>query len=274
MNPARRILTVEPIPVAGLDDLRLAPYRTLRARSERGEEIAVADGIRVVAVLLDLGVPIASLLCDESEFLAVRALLAGRTVPFPVFAAPRSAISEVIGYRYHGGVMAAVAAFPPDAGLDALGPRVVALGALDKGENVGAIARSALAFGSTGLLLDAAGAGPWQRSSIRASRGAIFGLAVRRSADLAADLRALGGRGHLRIAAESRGGAPPDSLAAHRDRPIALVIGSEGHGLAPEVRAEVDLAITIPLAAPVESLNAAAAAAILLHALAPRGPGR
>lgn len=265
---------MEPIAVADLDDPRLAPYRTLRARSERGEEIAVADGIRVVAALIELGVPLASLLCEESELPVVCALLDGRAVPFPVFAAPRSAISEVIGYRYHGGVMAAVAALPPDAGLDSLGPRVVALGGLDKGENVGAIARTALAFGSTGLLLDAAGAGPWQRSAIRASRGAIFGLAVRRGADLAADLRALGAHGHLRIGAESRDGAPPESLSAHRDRPIALVIGSEGHGLAPAVRAEVDLAITIPLAASVESLNAAAAAAILLHALAPRGPGR
>ena len=79
---------MEPIAVADLDDPRLAPYRRLRARSERGEEIAVADGIRVVATLLSLGVPLASILCDERETSAVGALLAGRAVPFPVFAAP------------------------------------------------------------------------------------------------------------------------------------------------------------------------------------------
>jgi len=264
-------MDVEPIAVADLDDPRLAPYRTLRARSERGEEIAVADGIRVVESLLSFGVPLASLLADERELPAVRALLAGRAVPFPVFVAPSAAISAVIGYRYHGGVMAAVAALPAPATIEGLGARVVALGALDKGENVGAIARSALAFGFTGLLLDAAGAGPYQRSAIRASRGAVFGLAVRRSADLAADLRALGARGHLRIAAESRGGTGIEGiegLAQLGDRPLAVVLGSEGHGLAPAVRAEIDLPVTIPLAGAVESLNVAAAAAILLHALA------
>lgn len=258
---------MDPVAVASLDDPRLAPYRSLRARSERGEEIAVADGIRVVATVLSLGVPLASLLAAESELLAVRALLAGSEPSFPLFVAPTARISELVGYRYHGGVMAAIAALPAPSEREGLGPRVVALGALDKGENVGAIARSALAFGFTGLLLDGAGAGPYQRSSIRASRGTVFGLAVRRSAELGAELRALGTAGHLRIAAESRGGEPIAALEAVRDRPFVVALGSEGHGLTPAVRAEIDLAVTIPIAPAVESLNVAAAAAILLHAL-------
>jgi tRNA G18 (ribose-2'-O)-methylase SpoU len=259
---------MDPIRVA-LGDPRLSPYRTLRARSAAGEEIAVADGIRVVAALLSLGVRLESMLVDEREVPAAEALLAERGVEIPLLVLPRGAISELIGYRYHGGVMAAVAELPAPASLDELGARIVVLGALDKGENVGAIARSALAFGASGLLLDLAGAGPWQRSAIRASRGAVFGLRVRRASDLAGDLRALGARGVLRIGTAASGGAPLAALAASRSRPWALLLGSEAHGLPERVRAEIDLAVTIPLAPAVESLNVAAAAAIILHALAP-----
>ncbi len=258
---------MEPIPITNLDDPRLTPYRSLRARSEQGEEIPIADGIHVVEMVLRLGVSLASLLVSDRELPLIEALLAERAVEVPVYVVPRERVSEVIGYRYHGGVMAAIGTVPSDTPLDQLGSRLVVLGALDKGENVGAIGRSALAFGFDGLLLDASGAGPYGRSTIRASRGAIFGLQIRRSRDLVADLQTLGKRGFVRIGAAADGGSGLSDLAALRERPLAVLLGNEGHGLAAAVRAELDLEVAIPLAEPVESLNVAAAAAIIFHAL-------
>ena len=73
-------------------------------------------------------------------------------------------------------------------------------------------------------------------------------------------------RGYRIVAAVPHGGRPPaEALAV---RPLALVLGSEGHGLPDGLLLPQDVRVTIPLQAPVESLNVAAAAAVLLYAAA------
>ncbi len=136
--------------------------------------------------------------------------------------------------------------------------------------NVGAILRSGEAFGVAAALLTPGCAWPFSPRALRASAGSAFRLPV--CAPVTADEAVAWARRHgIALAgAEAHGGDAPESLAALR--PLALVIGSEGHGISPEIVSALDRRVTLPLAGRVESLNAAVAAGVLLHVLT-RRPG-
>lgn len=143
----------------------------------------------------------------------------------------------------------------PDATVVAGSRVVVAWGVGDPG-NCGTLIRLAAAFGF-GYLAGPHSADTWSPKVLRAAAGAHFATPLG-SADSLVEVRAGGRRLYATVA---RGGEPPGPLAAN----AAVLIGSEAHGLPPEVVAACDAAITIPTTGAVESLNAAAAAAIVLY---------
>ena len=140
---------------------------------------------------------------------------------------------------------------------------LVACGVQDPG-NVGALVRLTDAAGADGLV-SAGGADPFGPKAVRASAGSIFRVPVARLADgtglenLIERLRA----GRFRIA-----GALPRGGVSHRgadlSAPLALCLGGEGGGLPPLVEGHLDLRLTIPMNPRVESINVAAAVAVLL----------
>jgi tRNA G18 (ribose-2'-O)-methylase SpoU len=135
--------------------------------------------------------------------------------------------------------------------------------------NVGAIVRSAEAFGAGGVLLTRACASPFSPKALRAS--ALSALRVPIATHVTAeDAVAWSDRHGATLAgAAARGGDSPSALAAIR--PLVLVIGSEGQGISPALEARLACRVTIPLAEPVESLNAAVAAGLFLF-IATRPP--
>ena len=129
--------------------------------------------------------------------------------------------------------------------------------------NVGTIVRSAEAFGATGLAATRGTANPFSPKALRASAGSALRLPVLAGASapvLLTQLRASGVR--IFAASSERGAAPHES---NLRAAAALLIGNEGGGLPPEVERSADARIRIPVAAPVESLNAAVAASVLLY---------
>lgn len=130
--------------------------------------------------------------------------------------------------------------------------------------NVGAIVRSAEAFGAAGVLLTPDCASPYSPKAIRAS--ALSALRVPIVAGVSPDeAAAWAGRvGATLAGAETSGGDAPSALASVR--PLVLVIGSEARGIRPDLEARLALRVTIPLAGRVDSLNAAVAAGVLLAA--------
>lgn len=139
------------------------------------------------------------------------------------------------------------------------GNRVYLEGVQDPG-NVGAIVRSAAAFGIGTVCLDEDCADPWSPKVLRAAMGGHFALSILRASplDYAGKL----------VCTVARGGTP---LAdADFSGPLAWVFGSEGQGVSPEVQRKAALRITIPTAPGTESLNVAAAAAICLYETARR----
>lgn len=170
--------------------------------------------------------------------------------------------------------LVAVAQVPPalagPEALVALGTaRVVACGGLQDPANVGAVLRSAWAFGVGAYVLPPGTADPFHPRALRASAGAALHL-PRLEAELPAALQALGAAGYLRLGLDPHQGVPPEAVAGAPR--VVLVVGAEGAGLAPAVRGHLDGLVRIPMRPGVESLNAAVAAGIALYVLSREAP--
>ncbi len=142
---------------------------------------------------------------------------------------------------------------------------VVLVGVQDPG-NVGTIVRSAEAFGATGAVATRGTAQPFSPKALRGSAGSALRLPIVSGiapAIILAQLRVAG----LQIFAATSSGTVGALLPSAVDlkSPCALLIGNEGAGLPPEIERAADQLVRIPLAAPVDSLNAAIAAAVLLY---------
>jgi len=139
---------------------------------------------------------------------------------------------------------------------------VVAVDVQDPG-NTGAIVRVAEAGGATGVIASGAAADPFGWKALRGSMGSALRLPVVggiSSADAVADVRRHGCRV---IAASPRGGRSLFEIDLRG--PLAILIGGEGQGLAPALADIADEHVTIPMQAPVESLNAAVTAGLLVY---------
>jgi TrmH family RNA methyltransferase len=138
---------------------------------------------------------------------------------------------------------------------------VICAGLQDPG-NLGTVARSAEAFGATGLLLGERTVSPWNWKAVRASAGSMFRVPTVK-VELASALRDVKARG-VRVLATSSHKGTPISQSDLRG-PVALIVGNEGAGLAKDVFAQADEVIAIPQSARVESLNAGIAASVILY---------
>jgi TrmH family RNA methyltransferase len=130
--------------------------------------------------------------------------------------------------------------------------------------NVGALIRAAEAAGATGALVCGASANPFAWKALRGSMGSALRLPVVPGLSVTDVFACLRRSGIRTVAAVARGGADPDVVDWRGS--VAAFLGGEGPGLSEEVVAQCDVRATIPMAPEVESLNVAAAGAILLYA--------
>jgi TrmH family RNA methyltransferase len=162
--------------------------------------------------------------------------------------------------------IAALAHLPPSA-LDRLyqtaSPLVViAIDVQDPG-NVGAIVRSAEAAGASGVVAAGISANPYGWRALRGSMGSALRLATMSGVAADAAIADARRRGCRVVAATPRGGVPLSE--ADLRGPLAVLIGGEGPGLPSSLIDAADARVTIPMQAPVESLNAAVTAALILY---------
>lgn len=129
--------------------------------------------------------------------------------------------------------------------------------------NVGAIIRAAEAAGATGVVVTAGSADPFGWKALRGSMGSAFRLPVAAGAGVGALCREARERGARVISTSPAGGRAMHD--ADLRGPVLLLVGSEGGGLPEDARAGADDVVSIPMRAPVESLNVAVAAGVLLY---------
>ncbi|MBI4375529.1 MAG: 23S rRNA (guanosine(2251)-2'-O)-methyltransferase RlmB [Elusimicrobia bacterium] len=143
---------------------------------------------------------------------------------------------------------------------------LVALDQIQDPHNLGAIARSAANLGARGLILPERRAAPVTPTSVQASAGAIQKIEVFTVVNVSQALDRAKGSGFWIYGADASGRAAWDTVI---NIPLILVIGSEGRGLRPLVRASCDELLSVPQSkAGVESLNASCAATALLYEIA------
>jgi RNA methyltransferase, TrmH family len=145
---------------------------------------------------------------------------------------------------------------------DTTAPLIVVLAELQDPGNLGTILRSAEAFGADGVLSLPGTVSAWNPKAVRASAGSIFRLPLLAISEQEAliHLRKAG----VKIWTTTVHGAEPADLADLAG-PVALLIGNEGNGVSADLAIKADGALTIPCPGPVESLNAAVAASVLLY---------
>ena len=153
--------------------------------------------------------------------------------------------------------------------LEADRPLVVALDGVTDPRNLGAVVRSAAAFGAQGVLLPERRAAGMTAAAWRTSAGAAARLPVARCTNLARALTSYREAGLFAVGLAGEAAASIDDLELATE-PLVLVVGSEGEGLGRLVAASCDLVVHIPMAGGTESLNAGIAAAVALAEVARR----
>lgn len=283
--------------VASLDDGRLDAYARLtdpqlRNRLEPEMGVFIAESSKVIARALDAGAEPLSLLVDERRLAAEEALvqrLADERPEVPVLVAPHGELEQLTGFEVTRGALAAFRRPPLPAPEELLegARRVAVLEDVTNPTNVGAVFRSAAALGMDAVLVSPGCYDPLYRRALRVSMGTVLQVPWAR---IGADAQGAPHGNVARAGTWSATGVPllhrfgfkvaamalrDDSLAlgdaglAAEER-LAVVLGTEGEGLADATLERCDCTVRIPMAHGVDSLNVAAASAVAFWELRAR----
>ena len=250
----------------------------LRSRLEPEKGIFIAESPKVIARALDAG-------CEPVSFLMGRRHIGGqargllaRCERVPVYTADESLLASLTGYRLTRGVLCAMRR-PRLPGVEELcrdARRVAVLENIVDATNVGAIFRSAAALNMDAVLATPSCCDPLNRRAVRVSMGTVFQIPWTRIGDTPADwpqpgvdrLRALGFR--IAAMALNEEAVPLGDPRLAAEEKLAVVLGTEGDGLAPCTVAASDYTVRIPMSHGVDSLNVAAASAVAFWQLGAR----
>ncbi|MDT0275783.1 TrmH family RNA methyltransferase [Blastococcus goldschmidtiae] len=264
-----------PVTITDPGDPRVADFRDLKAGDRpagtpRGTGPVIVEGTAAVERLLLSPYPLRAVF-------GVPGRVEDLDLPddVAVYVADKWVLSEVIGFRLTRGALASADRLPP-ADLDALlrgadpaAPRRLAiLEGLNDHENLGSIARSAVALGIEGLLLDPRCADPLYRRSVRVSMGHVLTLPFAVLPDWPAGLDRLHDAGYLTVALTPADDAVDLTEVDPREHTrTAVLLGAEGPGLTPEAQRAARVRARIPMRSGVDSLGVAAAAAVAFATL-------
>ena len=244
----------------------VARYRA----ASRGEldGIVLLDGPHLIADALDARVPIrqAAVASEAHADAEVRGLVARLTKGHVDLVSATAPVMSALSPVRSSSAIVALADRPnPDAGRLYAGAAalvVIASDVQDPG-NIGAIVRVAEAGGATGVVAAGASADPFGWKALRGSMGSTLRLPVA-SGEHADQAVAQARRHGCRILATTPQGGR-SLFDVNLKMPVAVLIGGEGAGLAPALVDAADERMTIPMQAPVESLNAAVTAALIVY---------
>jgi len=255
-------------PVTGRHNALLKIVRRAFARGELTPEGECAvEGMRIVEEAIRSGLHLRAVLFSESGRARAGRLLPQVANHVETLLVPDKLFTSLVPSETPQGVAALVRvksyALEQLLGAGENGPALVVCvaGVQDPG-NLGTILRSAEAFGASGVLLGENTVSAYNSKAVRASAGSVFRVPLR-SQELKTALPALRGHGLRLLATSSHQGTTVSD--AQLTLPLALLVGSEGAGLAREIMPQVDEVVDIPHSPRVESLNVGMAASIALY---------
>ncbi len=231
-------------------------------RSARSDEGAyVIDGPTLLAEALAAGLGVDEVVAEPScpDDLLERAAASGATVR-RVEAGVLARVTDTVTPQPVAAIVPLPVATSADAAT-AAGPLALVLVGVGDPGNAGTLLRSAEGAGAGAVVFCDGSVDPYGPKCVRASAGSVFRLVVVRDAPSSDALRHLKAAGLITVGTLARGAPPYDEVDLAG--PVAVVLGSEAHGLSDAVARAVDRAVTIPLAGRTESLNVGMAGTIL-----------
>ena len=253
--------------VSDAQDRRLRDYVDLRdvhlrklLETERG--IFLAEGEKVIRRAIESGNTPRSFLMSPRWVETLADVL--EMTEAPCFVLNDGAIESLTGFHVHRGALASLERpeLPEPATILAGAKRIVVVEDLMDHTNVGAIFRSVAALGFDAILLSPRCADPLYRRAIKVSMGSVFWLPYARIADWYGVPELLKAAGFTTYAMTlSDDSIPLDEVPKDVDK-LALIVGSEGHGLSERWAAGADFRVKIPMAPEIDSLNVAASVAV------------
>ena len=255
--------------IESIDDPRLNHFRNLKKTNQsRRQNHFVAEGVTVVQRLLQSDFEVQSVLVTDAKAVCFRDLIPDHV---PVYWLAREVASQLVGYKFHMGVLASARRRDSptlDQVLPLQGPSLVFVAdqVIDP-QNIGLLVRIAAGFGADALVTTPGCADPFSRRAIRVATGNCFFLPIVTSLPCAAgsslqDLKQLGYTCCASVLAENA-----VELNAFRFPPrTVLVFGNETHGIREEISQACDQTLSISMFNNTDSLNVAVAAGIFGYA--------
>lgn len=269
------IIQVTDLKQAGPDIFANLTERELRNAYEKQGGFFIAESPKVIERALNAGYKPISMLMEEKHITGDAAFLIQRCPNLPVYTAPRSVLEQLTGYKLTRGVLCAFKRKEPDSLEQAIAGahRVAVLENIADASNVGAIFRSAAALGIDAVLITPQCADPLNRRCLRVSMGNVFMTKWARIGTEASDwpekgmseLNRLGFK-TLSMALRNNSVDINDSALLAQEK-LAILLGTEGDGLLPQTIDSSDYVVKIPMRPGVDSLNVAAAAAVIFWEL-------
>lgn len=260
-----------------------AARRAARASRERGQQRRgaresgeVLYGRNTVVEALRALVPATALHVAsrmDSDDRVKEALAAAVAQDVPVMEAPRQELDRLAGGGVHQGLVLQVPPYEyahPDDLLDVElpgTPLLVALDGITDPHNLGAVVRSAAAFGGHGVVVPERRSAGMTATAWKTSAGAAARIPVARATNLTRALQGYRRAGFFVVGLDADGDVELPELAL-ADQPLVVVVGSEGKGLSRLVRETCDQVVSIPMSGGTESLNASVAAGVTLYEVA------
>lgn len=242
----------------------------LRNRIDPEKGVFIAESPKVINVAIDAGYEPISLLCERKHITGDAADIIARCGDIPVYTGNRELLASLTGYTLTRGVLCAMRR-PQERPIDEVcrdARRIVVIDGVVDTTNIGAIFRSAAALGIDAVLLTPTSCDPLNRRAVRVSMGSVFLVPWTWLHQPITALNDIGFKTVAMALTDDSVSIDDDTLCA--EPRLAIVMGTEGDGLAHTTIAQADYVARIPMSHNVDSLNVAAAAAVAFWQLRAR----
>ncbi|NPA59360.1 MAG: RNA methyltransferase [Epsilonproteobacteria bacterium] len=250
------------IKIKNIDIDELSIYHKLRDNAFSADGSFIADSPKVVNILLKANLEIKSILATQEYYDEFTDLLSKYTIP-KKYLATKDDMQKIVGHKIHHNCMMH-GVRPKQVSLDELDAHIIMLDEISSTQNIGSIARSAMALGVGSYILPKQGPHPFGRRALRVSMGHMGMLKTHLYDDIVQTIQELQNMGYKIFAAEVKENSTP-----LRDVKVpkkwVLLMGHEGNGISKEILDICDEVVTIEMQEGIKSFNVSVAASIMMY---------
>ena len=247
--------------IKSIDDSSISEFLSLKDKALKEESKLIVESEKVVRKLLNSKYEVLKIFATK-EFYDVNYENLNLS-QYICFQGDKKLMESIVGHNLHHGVMA-LATRPEFVSLEELDDKILIFNGLTSPENIGTMIRNTAAFNINSVIIDSKTCSPYVRRCIRVSMGNIFKVKVHRTTNLVETISKLQ-KNDYTIYGTANQEEAIDLPEASISKRGAIIIGSEGHGMAKDIINSCDHILRIPINDEVAHLNAACSSAIVLY---------